>query len=232
MRVTPGIMVKSGQNDRTTPKLTAPPVFRVEGVDVDREMTYKLPQEPRTYVTETDNICSDRQSHVDLSMALHAAPGDEVLLRYQENGHITLPEASPGKANPGMVYVYGTWWPVPFEKLRSVHQVWGRLGIGRDQQGFLLTETAFDDGQCYQVNNGTISRSRQAAFPHAKTALEGENKWCATKFRVPSWPSCISEEGQRVLTIYWVWDWPGTPGNVSAAQYYTTCLDIFESGSA
>lgn len=196
-------------------------------------MTYKLPREPNTYVLETDNVCSDRQSQVDLSMALRAAPGDAVSLRHQENGHITLPEMSPGKANPGTIFVYGTWWPAPHEKLRSIHQVWGLLENGQDQQGFLLTETAFDDGQCYQANNGNISRTRQAAFPPTMTPPEGENKWCATKFTVPSWSSCTEvQEGQRVLTIYWVWDWPGTPGNSSAEQFYTTCLDILVSTRA
>ena len=183
-------------------KLTALPVFRAEGVNIDQEMTYKLPQEPRAYITETNNICSNRQSHINLSIALHTAPRDEILLRYQENSHITLPEASSGKANPGTVFVYRTWQSVPFEKLRSVHQVWGRFETDQDQDRFLLTETAFNDRQCYQANNSTISQFRQTAFPQAETPLEGRNKWYTTKFSVPPWPLCISDKDQHVLTVY------------------------------
>ncbi|ETN44763.1 uncharacterized protein HMPREF1541_10433 [Cyphellophora europaea CBS 101466] len=207
-------------------------VFRIPGVDVDQEMTYKLPQAPKSQVTSTDNICSDRQAQLVTALALQAAPGDVVSLRYQENGHIALPEASPGKPDSGVVFVYGTWHPVPSAKFRDIHRVWGTLEPGSNEEEFLLTRSAFDDGQCYQVNEGQISRLRQATFPHESSPPEGENKWCATNFTVPRWHTCRSASGapSSILTVYWIWDWPGSPGNSSAEQYYTTCLDVIVSG--
>jgi hypothetical protein len=206
-------------------------VFRIPGVNVDLEMTYKLPQGSNSQVTDTDNVCSGRQAHLDTALALHATPGDIVALRYQENGHITLPEASPGKPTSGTVFVYGSWHTAPTPKFRDVHHVWNFSETGSSQDGFLLTRSTFDDGQCYQVNGGQISKLRQAAFPSDGIAPEGENKWCATNFTVPTWTICNSSLGAQssVLTIYWIWDWPGSPANASTEQYYTTCLDVIVS---
>nr|KAK5435727.1 hypothetical protein LTR18_009729 [Exophiala xenobiotica] len=203
-------------------------VFRLPGAEVDKAMTYKIPPSPHLFVTDADTICSDRQSKPDPVTALQVEAGDVIILRYQENGHITLPEVNPGKRDSGTVFVYGTWRPSLSEKLRSVHHVW-LAPNATDQHGFLIQKTPFDDGRCHQVNNGTISRQRQAAFPHPPTPPEGINVWCGNNITVPTKPRCASTNGPTLdlLSVYWVWGWPGRAGNASSEQYYTTCLDLW-----
>lgn len=207
-------------------------VFRLPGADVDRAMTYQIPSNPNLFVNASDNICSDRQSAPDPVTAFHVRAGDAIVLRYQENGHITLPEVNPGKPNSGSVFVYGTWQPSSSEKLRSVHHVWLAPNV-TGQRGFLIGTALFDDGRCHQVNNGTISRQRQAAFPHPPTPPEGVNVWCGTNITVPGRRRCTSTDNPSLdlLSVYWVWDWPGTADNASSEQYYTTCLDLWVSSS-
>lgn len=191
-------------------------------------MTYKLPRPPFSYVTDADHICSERQRNIDLTYALAASPGQRIMLRYQENGHITLPDVTPWKLSSGQVYVYGTFAPQQVFTLRQIHHVWNESGLADAQDGFLLMQAPFDDGRCYQVNNGSISRQRQCAFPHESTPPEGENVWCGTNFTIPD-PSLYysqTDEDSHILSIYWVWDWPGSDTNSTAEQYYTTCLDI------
>lgn len=194
-------------------------------------MTYKIPPNPNVLVSDTDNICSDRQRQPDLTTALRAQANDTVILRYQENGHITLPEVNPGKQSAGSVFVYGTWMPRVSEKFRNVHGVWRETSNHTENGGFLIRQTSFDDGRCYQVNNGTISRERQMRFPHEPTPPEGINVWCSTNITIPARPRCTSSQVPSVdlLSVYWVWYWPGTAANASAEQYYTTCLDIWVS---
>ena len=191
-------------------------------------MTHKLPQPPLPYVTDADYICSDRQRIIDLTYALRAQAGDSIMLRYQENGHITLPEVTPGKPSAGQVYVYGTYASEPSHTLRQIHHVWNESGLTDTEAGFLLTQAPFDDGRCYQVNDGPLSQQRQYAFPYQATSPEGDNVWCGINFTVPDpiQPYSKKDLECRVLSIYWVWDWPGTNTNETAEQYYTTCLDI------
>jgi hypothetical protein len=63
---------------------------------------------------------SQRQS-MPRSPMLQAAPGYLVRLRYQENGHVTLPSITPEKQSPGQVYVYGT-----FSRTRWQRTTWDR----------------------------------------------------------------------------------------------------------
>ena len=59
-----------------------------------------------------DKIISTRQrmpSYSDQFGPVKAAPGDFVALQYQENGHVTKPDAAPFKPlNSVTVYVYET----------------------------------------------------------------------------------------------------------------------------
>lgn len=89
---------------------------------------------------------------------LQASPGDLVALRYQENGHVTLPGNQPGKPpNRGTVYIYGTTQPKFPELFLDVFGQWNTDGSGGDKRGKLLATQPFDDGYCYQVNSGNVS---------------------------------------------------------------------------
>lgn len=73
----------------------------------------------------SDRICKSSQltkTQTNNSPRLQAAPGDAVALRYQENGHITLPQ--PGKLpNSGSVFVYGTSYSKEDDAILSIHNV-------------------------------------------------------------------------------------------------------------
>ena len=130
-----------------------------------------------TGVTPTDPICKKtQQSQIQSSglPRLSAAPGSMVALRYQENGHVTLPQNQPGKPpNRGTVYIYGTTQPDPNEKFLDVFNKWNADGTGGDKRGKLVATQAFDDGHCYQVNGGNISEQRQKEFPHTANQCDG-----------------------------------------------------------
>jgi len=157
------------------------------------------------------------------SPALSASPGDMIALRYQENGHVSIPGA--GKpANRGTVSIYGTTQPRADEKFLNIHNVWTADGTGGDKRGFLLATRNYDDGQCYQVNGDAISQARQKAFPHEPTNKMGGDIWCQSDIVIPA---NVTAEG--LFTIYWVWDWPtATTPEVPAGkpETYTSCMDI------
>jgi hypothetical protein len=210
---------------------------RTAGVDPDAAMVWLLPPNDAAHagkILATDAMCKPSQSigsQTSGSPSLIAAPGDNVALRYQENGHVTLPQNQPGKPdNRGTIYIYGTQKPSNSDTLLEIHKVWNAEGTGGDGRGVLLATRNFDDGQCYQVNDGTISTQRQAQFPHTAEALMGVNLWCQSDFQIPTTISTSSP-----LTIYWVWDWPTAAGTAGVPdgkpEIYTTCMDITLSGS-
>ena len=161
------------------------------------------------------------------SPSLRAAPGSSIVLWYQENGHVTLPDTQPGKPrNRGTVYIYGTSGPEPLEALLDVHRTWNTEGTGGDKLGKLLSISDFDDGQCYQINSGSISVSRQALFPHVAKPPMGADLWCHNNVSLPS-DILLGEP----YTLYWVWDWPTAPHvdpNLPKGkpEIYTTCIDL------
>lgn len=179
----------------------------------------------------TDPMCKDSQkspsSQSASSPRLKAAPGAYIALRFQENGHVTLPETQAGKPeNRGDVFVYGTTQPKDDELFTDVHGVWTADGQGGDGRGILLAKAAYDDGQCYQINGGAISTNRQKQFAHPSNQLMGADLWCQTDVRLPS----DAPSGQR-YTLYWVWEWPTAPGvdpglPVGKNETYTTCMDV------
>jgi hypothetical protein len=203
----------------------------------DPQMTNLIPPDGRSTGTEilpTDLMCKSSQTignQTSGSPALIANAGDMVALRYQENGHVTLPQNQPGKpANRGTVFIYGTTQPSNSDTLLAIHNVWTTDGKGGDGRGVLLATRNFDDGQCYQINSGTISETRQKEFPHQADSLMGANLWCQSDVALPT---SISSS---TYTLYWVWDWPTAPGTVGFPngknETYTTCMDIsISSGS-
>lgn len=210
-----------------------PTVLRTSPGFGDPAMTNLIPPNGRPSGNEilpTDMMCKSTQHTMDQtdgSPRLKAAAGSFVALRYQENGHVSLPENQPGKpANRGTVYVYGTTQPNPNDALLSIHKVWNSDGSGGDKRGVLLATQPFDDGQCYQVNGGKISGSRQAEFKHTASQLMGADLWCQNDIRLPS-----DAPAGKPYTLYWVWDWPTAPGAEPGlpkgkAEVYTTCMDV------
>lgn len=195
----------------------------------DPTMVNLIPPNGRTINTilDTDLMCKSTQtteSQTNGSPRLQAAPGANIALRYQENGHVTLPQNQPGKPdNRGTVYVYGTTQPSPTDSLVGIHRVWTADGSGGDGRGVLLSTQNFDDGQCYQVNSGAISVQRQAEFSHVATSLMGADLWCQQDIALPT-------DASGTYTLYWVWDWPTLPGTAGfpdgKQEIYTTCMDV------
>jgi hypothetical protein len=195
-------------------------------------MTCLLPPNDRdtNVILPTDRICMDSQQQVDSqtegSPALVATKGSKIALRYQENGHVTLPQNTPGKPpGSGTVSVYGTVSSDPEDSLLEIHNVWTTDGRGGDGRGRLLSRQSFDDGECYQINSGPISLDRQRRFPHIPDAIQGADLWCRNLLELPS-----DIEAGSFYTLYWDWDWPtafGTPGAENGKlEIYTTCMDI------
>ena len=187
-------------------------------------------------ILPTDPMCKKTQQtqmQSNGSPRLQAAPGANIALRYQENGHVTLPQNQPGKqANRGTVYIYGTTQPKTDEIFLDVFKQWNAAGTGGDKRGVLLATQPFDDGRCYQVNSGNISSARQTQYPHQANQLMGANLWCQNDISLPA----DAPSGQP-YTLYWVWDWPTMPGvdpNLpnGKAEIYTTCMDIDIQGTS
>ena len=175
-------------------------------------------------------MCKQSQSsqyQADGSPRLQAAPGALIALRYQENGHVTLPNNQPGKPpNRGLVYIYGTSQPKFPELFLDVFGKWNADGTGGDKRGKLLATQPFDDGYCYQINSGNISTDRQAQHPHEADKLMGQDLWCQNDIAIPS-----DAATGKPYTLYWVWDWPTEPGvdpNLmqGKAEIYTSCMDV------
>ncbi|KAK5081124.1 hypothetical protein LTR24_008289 [Lithohypha guttulata] len=197
----------------------------------DPAMVNLLPPNPRppNQIFDSDLMCKDTQTtqtQSDGSPRLQAAAGANVALRYQENGHVTLPQGQPGKPeNRGTVYVYGTTQPQADDKFLSIHRQWTADGQGGDKRGVLLSTRDFDDAQCYQVNGGEISTTRQKTFAHTSNSLMGADLWCQQDIQLPA----TAPTGQP-YTLYWVWDWPTMPGTEGfpegKQEIYTTCMDV------
>ena len=196
----------------------------------DPAMVNLIPGNGGTSVQDSEPMCKPTQAKPNQSNgspALKAAPGSLIALRYQENGHVTLPQTQPGKAdNRGSVYIYGTNDPQPTDTFLKIHKVWKADGSGGDKRGKLLAIQNYDDGQCYQINDGNISQARKVQFPHATSQLMGQDLWCQNDIKLPS-----DATAGKLYTLYWVWDWstapnvdPGLPKG--KAEIYTTCMDI------
>ncbi|KAL7926756.1 hypothetical protein ACQKWADRAFT_88389 [Trichoderma austrokoningii] len=134
---------------------------------------------------------------------LEAAPGDHIAIIHLENGHTTLPQNQPKKPlNRGTIFLYGTSQPNDNERLFDVHLKWNRNGTGGDGRGVLLGTRSYDDGNCYQPNNGALSIERAA-----RLAPEGADHnielGCQSTIQLPS-----DLKAGSIYTVYWYWDWP------------------------
>ena len=202
----------------------------------DDAMTYRLPSNG-VNLTKADKMCMDTQTSPDDQKPdlprLQAQQGSAIALRYQENGHVTEPQNQEGKPpNRGTVYVYGTTEPSEDDRIIDIHKVWNEDGTGGDKRGKLLATRPYDDGRCYQINGGDISKDRQAKFKHTADQLMGTNLWCQTDIKLPD-----DAEGGKQYTLYWVWDWPTLPGEDEGLpngkpELYTTCMDVDVTGKA
>ncbi|PSR87192.1 hypothetical protein BD289DRAFT_243123 [Coniella lustricola] len=189
----------------------------------------------RTKIYDNDTICSPQQSTSNYTAEfprLVTAAGDYIAMRHEENGHVTLPQNQANKPrNRGTIYIYGTDNSLPNDTLVSIHKVWTVDGTGGDGRGRLLATRNYDDGQCYQVNSGAISSSRQDQFDKVATDPEGADLWCQSDIQLPSDITTGAN-----YTLYWVWDWPtlnkanAMPGeegvNVTRQEIYTSCMDL------
>lgn len=191
------------------------------------------PEGPIIYAN--DSLCSPQQkigAYTSKYPQLVTAPGDYIALRHQENGHVSLPTTQANKPrNRGTIYIYGTEKPQANDALLSIHNVWTADGTGGDGRGRLLATRNYDDGQCYQVNSGDISTSRQKQFSKVAENPMGGDLWCQADLQLPTDVTVGAN-----YTIYWVWDWPtlseanamiGDAGvNVSKPEIYTSCMDV------
>lgn len=208
-------------------------VLRTSSDFSDTKMVHMLPSSG-SKVQKSDAMCMNSQKkpeQSDDSPRLQAQPGSRIALRFQENGHVTLPQNQPGKPkNRGTVYVYGTTDPKEDEKFLDIHKVWNKDGTGGDKRGVLLSKQDFDDGRCYQVNGGKISQNRQTKFPHQADKTMGADMWCQQDIALPS-----NAPNGKPYTLYWVWDWPTEPGKDHSLpdgkqELYTTCMDVDVTG--
>ena len=216
---------------RTTPGFSDPLMVHIlpaEGQPAIEERD-SIPALDTTGIKPSDTMCKQTQQaqfQSSGSPRLQAAPGSLVSLRYQENGHVTLPQNQPGKPpNRGMVYIYGTTQPKSPELFLDVFGQWTTDGSGGDKRGRLLATQPFDDGRCYQVNGGNISTNRQSLYPHTADQLMGANMWCQNNILLGA------DIPTGVYTLYWVWDWPTEAGvdpslPKGKAEVYTTCMDV------
>ena len=181
-------------------------------------------------IKPTDPMCKkfqQQQYQSNGSPRLSVAPGSLIALRYEENGHVTLPQNQKGKpADRGTVYIYGTTQPKSDDNFLDIFKVWNADGSGGDKRGKLLATQPYDDGQCYQTNAGNISQSRQQIYPHQPNQLMGTDLFCQNDLKIPS-----DAPSGKPYTLYWVWDWPTLAGADPAlpkgkAEVYTTCMDV------
>jgi len=194
-------------------------------------------------ITAQMNMCRpgqrSRSMYSSSAPMLKAAPGDFLALRYQENGHVTLPDTNPTKpTNRGTIYIYGTTTPSDDEKFEDVWMSWTPDGNGGNGKGRLLATRNFDDGQCYQVNGQKISQTRQKSFSKKAMDPMGADLWCQNDIQLPA-----DAQPGKPYTLYWVWHWPSfnvanqasdmPTGNakIVTEQFYTSCFDVDVSGA-
>ncbi|KAI1489440.1 hypothetical protein F5X96DRAFT_683965 [Biscogniauxia mediterranea] len=204
---------------------------RLDASFSDLGQQYLLPppgREASLGVLPSDRICRDTQQTVGQFDAryppLKARPGDFIALQYQENGHVTLVENTPHKPRNSTVFIYGTSSPSKDDRLLSIHRVWNASGTGGDKRGVLLAARSFDDGKCYQINDGPVSLARQKTYPKVPKVPQGADLWCQNDLRLP-----LNIRDDYYYTLYWVWEWPTIPTNTvprGRMEVYTSCMDV------
>ena len=202
-------------------------------------MNWELPaRQQKLFIDETTPLCHTAQrkqvQSSDKYPRLQATPGGYIAMRYQENGHVTLPQNQRGKPKKaGTVFVYGTTEPQEDEKLLNVLQ-WTKDGQGGNKKGALITMNDFDDGRCYEMkpDASTVRDERIKEFPNFAMGQVVQGKpgnyplACETDVQLPQTATL-----GKPYTFYWVWQWntapnvdPGLPKGKD--EYYTTCIDV------
>ncbi|KAF4534691.1 uncharacterized protein LTHEOB_12879 [Lasiodiplodia theobromae] len=192
----------------------------------DFTMQYLIPPNDREdrAIYLTDRICKSTQqtaNQTDGYPVLQAKSGSTILLRYQENGHVTLLGNSTNRRSSGHIWVYGTADPADDDTLMAIHGRWSEDGTGGDHRGALLTDAPFDDGKCYQTNTSEESKRRRLLPQRSHTTLEGADLWCGTEVPLPDLDSGTQ------YALYWVWSFPTQfSDGRSIPEIYTTCIDV------
>jgi hypothetical protein len=190
-------------------------------------MTHLLPLSQRLSLTNMDTICKTTQSAGNQSSSYprrQARPGDQIALRYRENGHVTKP--IPDKPTFGSVSVYATGDSRDSDTVVSIHHIWNANNTGGGLRGRLLQRQSFDDGSCYEKNKSELSTIRSIAGQPPHDEIDGVGLACKTVITIPR-----DVPPKTLYTLYWVWDWPsvgnvGGTGTVLKEELYTTCIDI------
>ncbi|KNG45173.1 hypothetical protein TW65_08010 [Stemphylium lycopersici] len=208
-----------------------------DGKSTDDTMTWRMPEsntQGKIFIDDQQLLCPPTQREQKQSEnfpRLKAAPGGFIAIRYQENGHVTLPQNNPDKPEKGgTVYVYGTKEPKTDEKLIDVLQ-WTQDAQGGDKRGVLLAMNDYDDGRCYLNNDSPVAQERKSADPAymANTPQTGPANsvmYCETDVKLPD-----DVELDKTYTLYWVWQWTSLPGKTPGLdqgkdEYYSTCMDV------
>ena len=210
------------------------------GFTNDEDVTNRVPPLKEGVLIKEDTLlCGPKQQKAQQSQdkypRLKATPGGYMALRYNENGHVTIPAPQPGKPTPeegsGTVFIYGTTEPKEDEKIITVLQ-WTKDGKGGNGKGVLLAANDYADSRCYQLNDTPRSQARKKATPNWVAGQEGTNKdgnfplQCESTVQLPE-----SAEVGKPYTLYWVWQWPTYPGidpglPKGKDEYYTSCIDV------
>lgn len=207
---------------------------------VDEQYTYLMPPNSRPdgkVIHADDKMCKSTQAFGSNNAQfpiLTAAPGDWIALRYQENGHVTLPQNQANKPlNRGTVYIYGTTQLDNNANFADIFNKWNADGTGGNGKGRLLATRNYDDGRCYQRNPDRISQQRQQEFKKIDGGVQGDNLWCQSDIQLRD-----DLEVGKEYAIYWVWNWPTMTtadaktdqptGNakVKELEAYTSCMTI------
>lgn len=206
---------------------------RPPGVDPNTWNVNLLPPNGRgNAFLSTDLMCKSNQlkgKQTKEYPALTAAPGDQIALRYLENGHVTLYTTNLGKpAGRGTVFVYGTKESLESDTYLGIHRVWNSEGTGGDKRGKLIATRPYDDGRCFQVNNSPLSAERKAKVAPF-TDQDGSDLLCQNDIQIPTDAGTSGS-----YTLYWVWEWPtlDTNGAVATNESYTSCMDISMTSEA
>ena len=144
---------------------------------------------------------------------------------YQENGHVTLLNQTPGKISSGNVFVYRTDQSLLSDTLVGIYNMQTLDGSGGNAKGRLLKEALFNNSTYYQIN-GSPELHRQGVLPqrHYKS-FKGNDLWYRTEVTLPK-----DLVRGSLYTLYWVWDWlivVSPPALLKGKiEIYTTYMDI------
>ncbi len=196
----------------------------------DTIMTYLLSSNGRSEDIEiifSDRICmlSQQFSYQSQdSSRLKMRADKKVVLRYQENEHVTLSHAIFDKTTSETVFMYDIKKSRSTDTLLNIHKVWNKNETTSDARERLLAEFDFDDEECYESNFlSSIYQLRQKIFE--ANSEQKSNRWCQNRVQVSK------KTTERLYTLYWVWDWSSSldiPNDSMRRknEIYTTCLDL------